>query len=125
MALVNRTLEKVVLNLAKQYQVVTITAPRQNGKTTLCREVLQLFLILFLFSIRKSTSHPESDPQAEKQESHGPDDNGNCFSEYRGHEKGHKNQENRYFYVFVFGADLGKELFIFIHVFENLRIRLF
>ncbi len=36
-----RTLEPVLLNLAKQYPVVTVTGPRQSGKTTLCRTVFK------------------------------------------------------------------------------------
>lgn len=36
---VNRTIEPVLEKLALQYPVVTITGPRQSGKTTLCRKV--------------------------------------------------------------------------------------
>jgi len=36
---IKRTLEPVLKHLAKQYPVVTITGPRQSGKTTLCRKV--------------------------------------------------------------------------------------
>ena len=39
MALINRTIEKVLRTLPRQYPVVTITGPRQSGKTTLCRKV--------------------------------------------------------------------------------------
>ena len=39
MALVDRTIESVIRNLAGKYPVVTITGPRQSGKTTLCRKV--------------------------------------------------------------------------------------
>lgn len=39
MPLIDRTIESVVLNLAGKYPVVTITGPRQSGKTTLCRKV--------------------------------------------------------------------------------------
>jgi predicted AAA+ superfamily ATPase len=39
MALIDRTVESVLRNLAGQYPVVTITGPRQSGKTTLCRKV--------------------------------------------------------------------------------------
>jgi predicted AAA+ superfamily ATPase len=39
MALVNRTIEPVLRALSDQYPVVTITGPRQSGKTTLCRKV--------------------------------------------------------------------------------------
>ena len=39
MALLNRTIETVLKNLAGRYPVVTITGPRQSGKTTLCRKV--------------------------------------------------------------------------------------
>ena len=39
MTYIQRTIEKAVLNLANQYPVVTITGPRQSGKTTLCHKV--------------------------------------------------------------------------------------
>jgi len=39
MAFINRTIEKVLQTLSRQYPVVTITGPRQSGKTTLCRKV--------------------------------------------------------------------------------------
>jgi predicted AAA+ superfamily ATPase len=39
MSLINRTIETAVLNLANQYPVLTVTGPRQSGKTTLCRKV--------------------------------------------------------------------------------------
>ena len=39
MKLVNRSIEPVLQTLADQYPVVTITGPRQSGKTTLCRKV--------------------------------------------------------------------------------------
>jgi len=35
--MIERTVKKLVLRLAKQYPVVTITGPRQSGKTTLCQ----------------------------------------------------------------------------------------
>ncbi len=35
--MIERAVKKQVLRLAKQYPVVTITGPRQSGKTTLCR----------------------------------------------------------------------------------------
>src|SRR5438105_15652766 len=35
--LFERTLKPVLLSLAGQYPVVTVTGPRQSGKTTLCR----------------------------------------------------------------------------------------
>jgi uncharacterized protein len=37
--LIDRTIEPVLASLAGQYPVVTITGPRQSGKTTLCRKV--------------------------------------------------------------------------------------
>lgn len=37
--MIDRTIEPVLLGLAQQYPVVTITGPRQSGKTTLCRKV--------------------------------------------------------------------------------------
>lgn len=37
--MIERTVKKQVLRLAKQYPVVTITGPRQSGKTTLCRNL--------------------------------------------------------------------------------------
>jgi len=39
MPLIDRTIEPVLRTLAGQYPVVTITGPRQSGKTTLCRTV--------------------------------------------------------------------------------------
>jgi len=39
MSLIKRTIETVLNTLAGQYPVVTITGPRQSGKTTLCRKV--------------------------------------------------------------------------------------
>jgi hypothetical protein len=39
MPLIDRTVEPVLKALAGQYPVVTITGPRQSGKTTLCRKV--------------------------------------------------------------------------------------
>lgn len=39
MPLIDRTIEPVLITLAGQYPVVTITGPRQSGKTTLCRKV--------------------------------------------------------------------------------------
>jgi hypothetical protein len=38
-ALINRTIEPTSHTLAGKYPVVTITGPRQSGKTTLCRKV--------------------------------------------------------------------------------------
>lgn len=37
--LIDRTIEPVLISLTRQYPVVTITGPRQSGKTTLCRKV--------------------------------------------------------------------------------------
>ena len=37
--MIDRTIEPILLDLAKRYPVVTITGPRQSGKTTLCRKV--------------------------------------------------------------------------------------
>lgn len=39
MKLIKRTLEAVLRDSAKRYPVVTVTGPRQSGKTTLCRQV--------------------------------------------------------------------------------------
>nr|MBF0222812.1 ATP-binding protein [Desulfobulbaceae bacterium] len=39
MELITRTAERYLLRFAGQYPVVTITGPRQSGKTTLCRKV--------------------------------------------------------------------------------------
>lgn len=35
----DRTIEPALINLAQKYPVVTVTGPRQSGKTTLCRKV--------------------------------------------------------------------------------------
>lgn len=37
--MINRTIEPVLKDLASKYPVVTLTGPRQSGKTTLCRKV--------------------------------------------------------------------------------------
>ncbi len=39
MSFINRTIENFLIDLAGKYPVVTITGPRQSGKTTLCRKV--------------------------------------------------------------------------------------
>ena len=39
MKLFKRTMEAALLDSARRYPVVTLTGPRQSGKTTLCREV--------------------------------------------------------------------------------------
>ncbi len=39
MTLINRTIENILLSLSSKYPVITITGPRQSGKTTLCRKV--------------------------------------------------------------------------------------
>ena len=36
--MVERTIEPILLDLSRRYPVVTITGPRQSGKTTLCRK---------------------------------------------------------------------------------------
>ena len=36
--MIERTIEPFLLDLTKRYPVVTITGPRQSGKTTLCRK---------------------------------------------------------------------------------------
>ena len=35
--MIQRQMKKTLLRLAKQYPVVTVTGPRQSGKTTLCK----------------------------------------------------------------------------------------
>ena len=40
MSLVDRTAESIILQYLTQYPVVTITGPRQSGKTTLCKKIL-------------------------------------------------------------------------------------
>ncbi|MCF8128923.1 MAG: ATP-binding protein [Deltaproteobacteria bacterium] len=39
MEILDRTLESVLIDRASHYPVVTVTGPRQSGKTTLCRKV--------------------------------------------------------------------------------------
>ncbi len=41
MALIQRSIAPVVRSLAAQYPVVTITGPRQSGKTTICRQIFK------------------------------------------------------------------------------------
>lgn len=36
--MINRNIESILVGLAKSYPVVTLTGPRQSGKTTLCRK---------------------------------------------------------------------------------------
>ncbi|MBU0580661.1 MAG: ATP-binding protein [Candidatus Margulisbacteria bacterium] len=45
---IQRDLEKPLLVLAKQYPVLTITGPRQSGKTTLCRKIFKKKLYISL-----------------------------------------------------------------------------
>jgi predicted AAA+ superfamily ATPase len=40
-AMIKRMVSQKVLQLAEQYPVVTITGPRQSGKTTLCRSLFK------------------------------------------------------------------------------------
>jgi predicted AAA+ superfamily ATPase len=37
--MIDRKIEPVLHDLASKYPVVTLTGPRQSGKTTLCRKV--------------------------------------------------------------------------------------
>jgi len=62
-----------------------------------------------------NASQPKDNAQAERQEGHRADDDGSLLSEDRKQQKGYENQKNSYLDVFVPGADLGEELFIFIH----------
>ncbi|MFO7970554.1 MAG: ATP-binding protein [Desulfobacterales bacterium] len=39
MSLIDRTIETTLKNYAAKYPVITITGPRQSGKTTLCRKI--------------------------------------------------------------------------------------
>ena len=39
MKILSRTMESILLDSARHYPVVTVTGPRQSGKTTLCRKV--------------------------------------------------------------------------------------
>lgn len=36
--MIKRTIEPLLIDLARRYPVVTITGPRQSGKTTICRQ---------------------------------------------------------------------------------------
>jgi len=44
--MIRRALESVLKKLARQYPVVTLTGPRQSGKTTLVRAVFPLWRAL-------------------------------------------------------------------------------
>ena len=46
--MINRTIEPILKNLAESYPVVTITGPRQSGKTTLCRKAFPGYAYLNL-----------------------------------------------------------------------------
>ena len=37
--MIRRTIETKILQYAKEYPLVTITGPRQSGKTTLCKMI--------------------------------------------------------------------------------------
>jgi len=39
--IINREISPIILKYAKQYPVVTITGPRQSGKTTLCKQLFK------------------------------------------------------------------------------------
>ena len=72
-----RTIEAVALLLAANYPVLTITGPRQSGKTTLCRAVFprKPYVSLEPLDVR---SFAAEDPRGKKEQ--GPDK-----GESRGH----------------------------------------
>ncbi|MFZ3158351.1 MAG: AAA family ATPase [Smithella sp.] len=60
--MINRTVEPILHNLSHQYPVVTLTGPRQSGKTTLCRKVFPDMAYANL-EIPDVRAHASSDPR--------------------------------------------------------------
>ena len=60
--LVRRNLATVLIRVAQQYPVVTVTGPRQSGKTTLCRHVFPTKPYVNLERL-DDRSYAESDPR--------------------------------------------------------------
>ena len=60
--MIKREVSQKVLQYAKQYPVVTITGPRQSGKTTLCRMLFPTTPYVNLESIDERT-FASSDPK--------------------------------------------------------------
>lgn len=60
--MIKRTVAQKVLDYARQYPVVTITGPRQSGKTTICKE---LFKTLSYYSLENLTirQYAQDDPK--------------------------------------------------------------
>ncbi len=58
---INRDITENLLRLAKQYPVVTITGPRQSGKSTLCKKVFQEMPYTTLERV-ENRKHAENDP---------------------------------------------------------------
>ena len=60
--MIKRSVEKPLLSLARQYPVVTVTGPRQSGKTTLCKKLFprRLYCSLEDLDVRECA---KSDPR--------------------------------------------------------------
>ncbi len=58
---INRDVTENLQRLAKQYPVVTITGPRQSGKSTLCKKVFQTMPYTTLERV-ENRKHAENDP---------------------------------------------------------------
>lgn len=46
--LIDRKIEAEIINLSKHFPVITITGPRQSGKTTLCKQLFSEFVYVNL-----------------------------------------------------------------------------
>jgi len=60
--MITRTLQPVALRLARQYPVVTVTGPRQSGKTTLCRMAFPRAAYVSLEAL-DDRQHARNDPR--------------------------------------------------------------
>lgn len=61
--MIKRAISEKILHYARQYPVITITGPRQSGKTTLCRELFTKRKYLSLENI-DTRNYARNDPRA-------------------------------------------------------------
>ncbi|MCD4813869.1 ATP-binding protein [bacterium] len=59
--MIKRTVEEKVISYARQYPVVTITGPRQSGKTTLCKKLFKSLKYLSLENLT-TRQYAQDDP---------------------------------------------------------------
>jgi predicted AAA+ superfamily ATPase len=67
--MIKRTISEKILHYARQYPVITITGPRQSGKTTLCRALFPKKKYLSLESI-DTRNYAKNDPRSFLAECH-------------------------------------------------------